>query len=106
MTSHAAQNWACHSPAAGQLFMLKVSKQPKWYALPCSLSFTVTLMRLPGEKGSVWLVPHASLPARSTCSARYLRRHAAAFWSAAPATAWCEGAGPLCGETGVVPALG
>jgi len=36
--------------AAGQLFMLKVSKQPKWYALACSRSFTVTLICLPGEK--------------------------------------------------------
>ena len=43
--------------------MLKVSKQPSWYALACSLSFTVTLMGLPGEKESVWLAPHGSLPA-------------------------------------------
>ena len=47
----------------GQLFILKVSKQPKWYALGCSWSLTVKLMWLPGEKESVSPAPQASLPA-------------------------------------------
>jgi hypothetical protein len=43
--------------------MLKVSKQPTWYALAWSLSFAVTLMWLPGEMEPVRLVPHGSLSA-------------------------------------------
>ena len=66
----------------GQLFMLKVSKQPRWYALACSLSFTVKLMWLPGEKESVWLTPHDSLPAGWLRT--ILTVSAAAGWTVVP----------------------
>jgi hypothetical protein len=59
-----------------------VSKQPKWYALACSLSFTVKLMWLPGEKESVWLVPHGSLPAG--CERPMTTVSAVAGWTVVP----------------------
>jgi hypothetical protein len=68
--------------AAVQLFRLKVPKQPKWYALACSLSFTVTLMWLPGEKESVWLAPHGSLPAG--CVMPMMTVSAVAGWTVVP----------------------
>ena len=62
--------------------MLKVSKQPKWYALGSSWSLTMKLTWPPGEKEKPWLTPHGSLPAgclrpRTTVSA-------AAGWTVVP----------------------
>jgi hypothetical protein len=62
--------------------MLKVSKQPEWYASAASWSLTVKLMWLPGEKDSGWLTPHRSWPAG--CVRPMTTVSAAAGWTVVP----------------------
>ena len=69
--------------------------------MACSLSVTVMLMWLPGEKESVWLVPHGSLPGGCVMPVKTVS--AVAGWTVVPWVGPPPLIGPLDSRIPLVP---